>query len=571
MSGSRWIFHLKKNIRKFPAVYYIVQRIRVAYQQFCIYFGLVNLLNNEFSDLSRAMHNGRLPVISAQAESNSARILFFSPRIWDTHVVWEVAIAQSLQLRGATVRFATCGGDLPICELQWGARLSPNGCFRCYNYVHDYTGLAGFSSISVRERVDDAEIKQVVETVRQMDFKSLRNFKWLDLALGQYALPPARWVLRTGKLEKHPAAREVLQDFVESAIRLVSGLRRVLEEYRPDVLVLLNGMFMEERVAHELAKRLNIRVVLYEVGRQADSVFFSHNIAACRYDISQSWSSRQETLLSAGQKARLGQLLGDRSRGDGVVEQYWKETLSSKSVLQERLGLYDGRPLATLFTNVTWDTSVQERDTVFVDLFDWLETSIQLFLQHPEWDLVIRVHPAETQLPERQSADLVTEIIAESLGDLPSNVRVIPPDQPLNSYALMQLATIGLVYASTIGLEMACAGVPVIVASDAHYASKGFTFDIRQREDYASLVARLMSGDLPASSDERRELACRYAYHFFVRRTLPMEIMTYKNRYKDRLRLLYGSLDDLQPGNSHTMDVICRGVLDGSEFEIDPP
>jgi hypothetical protein len=92
----------------------------------------------------------------------------------------------------------------------------------------------------------------------------------------------------------------------------------------------------------------------------------------------------------------------------------------------------------------------------------------------------------------------------------------VPPDSPFNTYDVIDLADFGLVYTTTAGLEMAMAGVPVIVAGRTHYRGRGFTHDPRSWDEYAgtieTLVRRPRGERLPV---EQVDLAWRYAYRFF--------------------------------------------------------
>jgi capsule polysaccharide export protein KpsC/LpsZ len=249
-----------------------------------------------------------------------------------------------------------------------------------------------------------------------------------------------------------------------------------------------------------------------------------------------------------------------------MVETYWAAKESDQEKIRDQLRIDLKSPLAVLFTNVVWDTAMQDRDTVFNGMLDWLQTTIRLFRIHPQWTLIIRIHPAETQVPGRESHDRVAEWIQQDLGCVPENVRVVLPEDPIDSYVLIRMARVGLVYASTVGLEMAVAGTPVVVAGDAHYSGKGFTYDPSDRENYSSQVEVLMAEQRAISRETQVDLALSYAYTFFLRRTLPITTLT--EQHEARPRLAYHSFQELLPGISSALDVVCDGILTGREFEV---
>ena len=80
----------------------------------------------------------------------------------------------------------------------------------------------------------------------------------------------------------------------------------------------------------------------------------------------------------------------------------------------------------------------------------------------------------------------------------------------------MEIADLGLVYTTTVGMEMAMSGVPVIVVGTTHYRSKGFTLDPGTWEGYFELLTKIL--DDPTAyrlSQSQVEQAWNYAYRFF--------------------------------------------------------
>jgi hypothetical protein len=71
-------------------------------------------------------------------------------------------------------------------------------------------------------------------------------------------------------------------------------------------------------------------------------------------------------------------------------------------------------------------------------------------------------------------------------------------------------------------MEMAMAGLPVIVAGKTHYAGKGFTLDPESWEAFEDLLSRVLAD--PAAyrlSPRQVEQAWLYAYLFFFEFSLP--------------------------------------------------
>jgi len=120
-----------------------------------------------------------------------------------------------------------------------------------------------------------------------------------------------------------------------------------------------------------------------------------------------------------------------------------------------------------------------------------------------------------------------------------------------------------IIYGTKTGVELTSMGIPVIVAGEAWVRNKGITTDVSSVEDYFNTLDKLPLGH---PLDEAATLrARRYGYHFFFRRMIPLEFME-----PAEARLLFqlqvSGLDDLQPGRSRGLDIICDGILKGTDF-----
>jgi hypothetical protein len=143
---------------------------------------------------------------------------------------------------------------------------------------------------------------------------------------------------------------------------------------------------------------------------------------------------------------------------------------------------------------------------------DWMERTVRFFADRSEVQLVIRIHPAETWTV----GPSVTGIIRGVLPELPPHIRVFGPTEKVNTYDLMDITDLALVYTTTAGLEMATRGIPVLVSGLAQYRKKGFTLDADTWEEYFLALDRALK-DLPGSrlTPNQIERAWNYTYFYF--------------------------------------------------------
>ena len=282
-----------------------------------------------------------------------------------------------------------------------------------------------------------------------------------------------------------------------------------------DVVIVPNGSILEFGAVYQTARYLGRRVVTYEFGEQRGRMWLAQDDEVMRLDTHALWKARGQDPLDEGEMTALRELYAAR-RGGKLWAHFGRQWQAGESqgalAVRQELGLDPSRPVALLCTNVVGD-SLALRRAVFTDgMADWLARTVEYFASHSEAQLVVRVLPGELLGAGHPSAEIVREAVPE----LPRHVVVVPPESKVNTYDLIELAHVGLVYTTTVGLEMAMNGVPVIVAGKTHYRGRGFTCDPESAEEYLQMVAAQLARPAGQSlSDEQVQLAWRYAYRFF--------------------------------------------------------
>jgi hypothetical protein len=201
--------------------------------------------------------------------------------------------------------------------------------------------------------------------------------------------------------------------------------------------------------------------------------------------------------------------------------------------VRAKLGLDIHRPIVLLCTNVVGDSLALNRQIFTQGMADWLRKTVALFGNLPDYQLVVRVHPGEMLGAGHPSVD----IIQNTLPHQPEHVVVVPPESEINTYDLIELAHLGLVYTTTFGLEMSMHGVPVIVAGETHYRGKGFTDDPNSWDEYVRLIEARLNEKAGTSIPENAvRRAWRYAYRYFFDYpfVFPWHLITFWQDLSDR-------------------------------------
>jgi hypothetical protein len=371
--------------------------------------------------------------------------------------------------------------------------------------------------------------------------------------LGRLVEVALRWFLMDSRVDGDPLAPQTARRFLRAARQVARSLRIELETRRPDTMVLLNGRFFFESIAAHIGASLGIDVVTYERGFLPSSLFVKRGEPACLYDVGPAaWSQFQGVDLTHEESDRLDHYIEDRRAGRTGFWSYWDDPTTDvpdQAAGVRRVGL---------FTNLTWDSAVIGRGRACDSIQHWLDTVIAAAADRAPHEFVIRIHPAERKLAGKQTREPILGYLRDAHpGGVPPNVRVVGPEDPLSSYALMAAIDIGMVFSSTTGLELTLAGVPTIAAGAPHYGGRGFTAD---PPDPAALIATL--DEMLEDPDSHRPdvgLARRYAYLCWFRASLPFPYV--EEPYRGLSRLAVDSEADLRPGRSADLDHLCDVLL----------
>jgi len=278
---------------------------------------------------------------------------------------------------------------------------------------------------------------------------------------------------------------------------------------------------------------MGIRAVTYEFGDRKQHVWLAQNSEVMRQETDKLWEVRGGTPLKEEELEQMRQLFMARQRG-ALWENFsrsWQGTpTQGGSEARKALGL-DDRPMVLLATNVLGDSLTLGRQVFSQSMAEWIARTVQYFAGRPDTQLVIRIHPGE-QLTKGPS---MVDVVHEVLPRLPEHIHLIGPKDKINTYDLVEVADLGLVYTTTVGMEMAMYGVPVIVSGQTHYRGRGFTNDPDSWVNYFKQLGLILAK--PSSfrlNRQQVESAWEYAYRFFYEypRPFPWRLMGMWQDYK---------------------------------------
>jgi hypothetical protein len=383
----------------------------------------------------------------------------------------------------------------------------------------------------------------------------------LDKQIEHVSLMDAQYTLQ---IEEVDPESELFQLRLQRNRAAASAALAWLEREKPDVIILPNGLILEFGAIFHTARHLDIPVVSYEFGEQRDRIWLSRNSPVMLQETDAMWATKKDEPFSEAQRAKVEELFATRADA-GLFQNFyrkWQDIPSEGAdAVRAKLGL-DQRPIVLLAANVIGDSLTLGRAAFTGDMSTWLRRTLAFFAARPDLQFVLRVHPGEKNLDGPSVADLVRQ----ELPQLPEHMRVVAAGDPVNTYDLASIADLGLVYTTTVGMEMAMTGVPVIVAGRTHYRGKGFTIDPVSWEDYFAQLETALS-DLPKArvSREKIDQAWHYAYRFFFDypQPFPWHLLHFSNDLETT------SLSDVFSDAGQENFAKSFGYLTGAPFDWD--
>ena len=486
----------------------------------------------------------------------------------------ESMLGVALTMRGAEVHVLLCDEALPACQLatvDWYpdprgfVERGPRGtlCGDCFRPAERFFRRLGLRVHRYGDYLRREDHEQADGLAGRLAPAEMAAFRYEGLAVGEHALAGALRFFARASLAGEPAADAVLRRYFRAALLTAVMARRALRAVAPECTVMHHGIYVPQGLVGEAVRRAGRRAAVWNVAYRKRRFIFSHEDTYHHTLVDEPPVAWEALPWTPERDRELMDYLATRFTGaqDWISFQSAAPTVDPERIAAA-IGLDRTRPAIGLLTNVMWDAQLHYPANAFPDMLAWLVETIAYFACRPDVQLVVRVHPAEVKGAIKSRQRVVDEI-RRAFPEPPGNLIVIPPDSPVSTYRVMELCDAAVIYGTKTGVELCSMGVPVVVAGEAWIRGKGISRDASSRAEYFRLLDDLPCGRRlePAAVTRAR----RYAYHFFFRRMIPLDLIEETGAWPP-FRVRSGGLDGVLPGRSPGLDVICDGILSGSPF-----
>lgn len=496
---------------------------------------------------------------------NSRPVVFFnaSSRLsgLSLNAAYSILSSFAVQLIGVPVIYFVCCRGLSHCVLGTDkdhVRYKPP----CEICIRNSKELFSNSDTRWFNYFEDQELK---EEISIKNLNELLSFEYKDLPLGEIILPSLRWILRLHHLKDDQSTQYLAREYILSAWSIASEFNKLINEVKPQAIVVFNGKFYPEAIVRHIALKRNLSVFTHEVGMQSFSAFFTSGEATA-YPIKVPMGFE----LSSAQETKLDDYLDKRFQGDFITAgiRFWPKMFKLDEDFWHKAAQY--KQFVPVFTNVVFDTSQGHANVLFPHMFAWLDLVLQAIKDHPETYFVIRAHPDELR-PGKESRETVAQWIEKNhVDDLP-NVLFIHSNEYVSSYELIEHAKFVMVYNSTVGLEASIKGKPVLCAGKARYTQFSTVFFPKDIVAFQNKLNDFLEEPKINIPLEFKSNAYKVFYFLFFMSSLPFsEFLEPDGVWNGFVRIKDFPIQALSTEHSMTMKTIVDGLLHKGPFLLRP-
>lgn len=363
--------------------------------------------------------------------------------------------------KGNEVFVLHCDNSIGLCVTNCGR--NPLFCKFCmYSQKNDMRFLKGkmFEEHWIGEYVSKID-KSTLPKFKYNSAKEYRNLEYKDVEIGIGAMSSYISLTRNLNPVIDDQSRPYLDQLIEEQIITIEVLEMIQAQYRFDLMVFGNGRGAQFKPFLNLCKKWNIGFWCTEWLRMGDGKVYMNNFwcdhahshrayykkfVDCWESSKDSIKDREKIAISFFENRRNSKYSGDeiytRKQHLGVLPEGWNKNVTNIVIFNSSQDEY-----AAVGKDI-------DKEALFPSHLDGIKRILDHYKESKDVFFTLRIHPNLSNIIYSYQTDLYKLNY--------KNLRVIPGDSPVSSYSLIDAADKVIIFGSTIGIEAAYWGKPVI-------------------------------------------------------------------------------------------------------------
>lgn len=518
-------------------------------------------------------------------------VLIFAPEgAVVPHVIGLCIIARTLMAFGYDVKLVRCFNLQKRCVAMDASSFSYKSgflqrvsfCLSCLSQSLRVAAFYGVEAIDLRDYLT-AEIQERTSSALTQMPMDIREFEYDGVPFGKISMAGLALVSKATLDDKVGTdLRQMWLDNVETSLLIYNILSNLVRQSNISRVIYFND-YPVNMVARVLAEKNNIPcfTLSYASHKNVDRsrfVFFPIHTRG-RYFFQRSiWEKWRSIPLNADKVKSLTDDIIHRVSGVGSHIYSPGKTMVN---IRDQLGVPNGKKLIAAYTSsldeivagFTTSEAVGHKIVLSAQPFgndleamqiDWLRSLVKHVAEHEDRYLVVRIHPREGAVKGEKAISQRLQQLKADFGGIFQNCRFIWPEDPVSSFDLGEAADLVLVGWSTIGVELARLGVPVLSAT--HGVSpwpddRFLVFEETQNRYFERLDRMLLQG----VDEEALRLAYRWTNLFYHGNSIDLsDVVSYTPSHelpKYRVPRDAKLIDDVLSGRRDILDINLERLL----------
>jgi Capsule polysaccharide biosynthesis protein. len=492
--------------------------------------------------------------------------------------VHDFILAQALRLRGCSIIPLVCDGiQENQCNVYggiWG-RYDLTNCnhekIKCENCEHCikeslelWEEWCGINPILLSRYLMPEDKIEVREVISKLDVDNYKEWIFDEMPIGQWCIDVIANNEMVGNIEVVSNYKSQLKEYSFNIILLIKVIDRILRDNNPDIIISNDSYYYQWAIVEQLAKRKRIPFYSQWSGGRKGGWCYAKDDAAMNINLDKTWSNFKNLELNNNEKVFINKYLSERKIGADMVLNTANPNKNSDILIDDNKDIDFSKPTALLATNIIWDLSALNKDVVFSDMISWIMNTIEFFKKNKNYQLIIKSHPGEKNKNVPDTKQQIGHEIKKRYDKLPDNIIWISPNSKYSVYDLFDKVKLGLIYTSTVGLELACKNIPVILVAKPHYYNKGFTIEPKSKEDYYDFISKVLCNNRYYENNITEQLAKKYFYLFIFKYYMSLYIFDYS--FSGETKLIINNATELLKGKNKILDYICESIIEHKDI-----
>jgi len=470
-------------------------------------------------------------------------------------------IAWALKLRGCSVKLLLCKGSKIACTkrifyLKDDPKNWHKSCNRCSILCSEYIKTLNLDYGFIDDYIGDGQLEQLYKLSQEIKFEDIYDFCFKGYYIGKNVYSSFRRYLRGKPMLKEQ--ENILRFYLYAGMANIEMAENFVAKEKPDRVIMSHSVYTDYGSPLQvfLKNKITVSVGFCSpgvVGNRNDCQVFSFPEDLKRTSpqmiLDKTWDNIKNKKLSLVEEKKLEEIFSQR---------YPKNKSNGPNIFD----FGNNNPVCCIFAHAIWDAVDDMYQMVYKDFDEWMIDTIKEISKIKNINWLIKVHPVEfIEASGSQKSYGVCDVIENNFGELPSHIKILK-NIAVNNLELYKKISMAITVVGTPGLEVAMFGKPVIVAGQAHYAKKGFTYDASTREEYVNYLRNIKQ--LKPLSKFQIEKAKQYAYLHFARKQIPFDYL--ENGDLDRVDT--NKIKNIIFGKDKYMDFICDCIINKKDFVL---